>query len=104
MTTDGYRVDPGALEAYAAALTGARDAVRHPADRLAALAAEPPAPGAFAEAQALLEQHTALVRRMQGLTQAVAVALGFAEEVTGAIAAGYRDTDRAVADTYLGTV
>ncbi|WP_033343209.1 hypothetical protein [Catenuloplanes japonicus] len=104
MTTDGYRVEPAALEAYAAGLASARDALRHPADRLAALDAVPPPLGAFAEAQALTDAHTALVRHMQGLTVAIASALGFAEEVTGAIATGYRDADQAAADTYLGTV
>ncbi|MDP9794064.1 hypothetical protein J2S43_002576 [Catenuloplanes nepalensis] len=104
MSTHGYRVDPGALESYAALLAAARDAVRHPAERLAALDAEPIVPGAFAEAQALAEQHAAMVTALAGLTTAVAAALGFAGEVTGTIAAGYRETDRAVADTYLGAV
>jgi hypothetical protein len=95
-----FEVRPGELTRLAEEFAAQREAVRHPADRLAALSTDPLEPGAFAEAFALREAHTAAATRMHQMTYAVAVAIGFAEEVTRAIAAGYTEMDEAVADSY----
>ncbi|BCJ49822.1 hypothetical protein Asp14428_12970 [Actinoplanes sp. NBRC 14428] len=95
-----FQVRPGELERLADELAAQRDAVRHPADRLAALGADPLEPGGFAEAYALREAHTAAALRMHQLAFAVAMAVDFAEEVTRAMAAGYRAADESIADSY----
>jgi hypothetical protein len=95
-----FEVRPGELIRLAEDLAAQREAVRHPADRLAELSTDPLEPGAFAEAFALCQAHTSAAVRMHQMTYAVAVAIGFAEEVTRAIAAGYADMDAAVAASY----
>ncbi|MFI7541815.1 hypothetical protein [Actinoplanes sp. NPDC049599] len=95
-----FEVRPRELLGLADELAAQREAVRHPADRLAALGADPLEPGAFAEAFALREAHTAAALRMNQLAYAVAVAVGFAEEVTRAVATGYQAADESVADSY----
>ncbi|GGK77523.1 hypothetical protein [Mangrovihabitans endophyticus] len=95
-----YEVRPGDVEALADELAAQREAVRLPADRIAALGAHPLELGAFAEAYALRDAHAAAVQRMGQLTYAVAVAIGFAEEVARAVAAGYAEADEAAAQAY----
>jgi hypothetical protein len=95
-----FEVRPQDLLAFADDLTAQREAVRHPADRLAALRDDPLDLGDFAEAHALRAAHAAAAQRMGQLAQAVAVAMGFAEEVTRAVAAGYAELDEEVADSY----
>ena len=100
-----FEVRPDELTRLAEEFAGQREAVRHPAERLAALSTDPLEAGTFAEAFALREAHTAAAVRMHQLTYAVAVAIGFAEEVTRAVAAGYTEADEAAAGSYrsLGT-
>jgi hypothetical protein len=95
-----FEVRPQELIQLADELAAQREAVRHPADQLAALGADPVDLGGFAEAYALREAHTAAALRMHQLAYAVAVAVGFAEEVTRAVAAGYQTADEQVADSY----
>jgi hypothetical protein len=95
-----FQVRPRELLALADELAAQREAVRQPADRLAVLGADPLELGAFAEAFALREAHTAAALRMNQLAYAVAVAVGFAEEVTRAVATGYQSADESVADSY----
>lgn len=95
-----FEVRPQELIGLADELAAQREAVRHPADRLAALGADPLELGAFAEAYALRQAHTAAALRMNQLAYAVAVAVGFAEEVTRAVAAGYQAADESIADSY----
>ncbi|MET0496568.1 MAG: hypothetical protein ABW000_25880 [Actinoplanes sp.] len=95
-----FEVRPQELIRLADELAAQREAVRHPADRLAALGGEPLDLGAFAESFALREAHTAAALRMHQLAYAVAVAVGFAEEVTRAIATSYQEADESAADAY----
>lgn len=95
-----FEVRPDELTRLADDFAGQREAVRCPAERLAALSTDPLEPGAFAESFALREAHTAAAIRMHQLTYAVAVAIGFVEEVTRAIAAGYTEADEAAAGSY----
>ena len=95
-----FEVRPQELIGLADELAAQREAVRHPADRLATLGADPVELGAFAEAFALRETHTAAALRMHQLVYAVAVAVGFAEEVTRAVATGYQAADESIADSY----
>ena len=95
-----FEVRPQDLVGLADELAAQREAVRYPADRLATLGADPLDLGAFAEAYALREAHTATALRMNQLVYAVAVAVGFAEEVTRAMATGYQAADESIADSY----
>jgi hypothetical protein len=95
-----FEVRPQELIGLADELAAQRAAVRQPADRLATLGADPLELGAFAEAYALRDAHTAAALRMSQLVAAVAEAIGFAEEVTRAVATGYQGADESVADSY----
>jgi len=95
-----FEVRPQELIALADELAAQREAMRYPADRVATLGADSLELGAFAEAFVLREAHTAAALRMNQLAYAVAVAVGFAEEVTRAVATGYQAADESIADSY----
>ncbi|MEV6343717.1 hypothetical protein [Actinoplanes sp. NPDC051851] len=101
-----FEVRPAELIRVAGELAARNDAARHPAERLATLATGPLAPGAFAEAAALAEAHTAAATRMHDLVRAAAAALGVASEMTRAAANRYTAADEDAAGSYraLGTV
>ena len=89
-----------ALADFAWVLEGQIQALRPPADRLAALAPAALPLGEFAQAHQLSERCRAAAVEMQVLLEKLGQAIGFADAVTRAVAQGYVAYDEQIADQY----
>jgi predicted nucleic acid-binding protein len=87
-----------ALADFAWVLEGQSQALRPPADRLAALAPAALPLGEFVQARELSERCQAAAREMQALLEKLRQAVGFADAITRAVAQGYVVYDEMIAD------
>jgi hypothetical protein len=95
-----FEVHLQALADIAWVLEGQIQALRPPADRLAALAPAAPPLGEFAQAHQLGERCRAAAQEMEVLLEKLGQAIGFANAVTRAVAQGYIVADEEIADEY----
>jgi len=97
-----FRVHLQSLLDLARDLEDQIEALTKPIDRLNVLSGESLALGNFDEAHTLRERHRQASRQMQDLVRAVHQVVGFAADVTHAIADGYATYDQDIAGAFRG--
>ena len=98
-----FQVHLQSLVDFAKELETQLDALERPADRLAVISETPLPLGDFEEAVTLRYVHLDTAAQMRELLRKVRDALAFAENVTLAVATGYKEFDEEVAASYRST-
>ena len=92
-----FSVHLKSLTDFADEFTTQIQSLQAPMDHLATMAGTPPQYGAFHEAWSLGAGEQAAIKEMYSLLDRVKVAIGFAGDVTGTVAEGYREADENIA-------
>jgi hypothetical protein len=95
-----FRVHLQSLVDFARELETQLEALARPVDRLSVLGGQPLALGEFDEALSLRQRHGLAAQQMHDLVSTVRDVVGFADDVTHAIANGYTQHDQQIAGAF----